>query len=82
MKSIKVYNTFMTLFFDCVHGFFSFILVIVVYNWQLYDCNNSKAQNVAPTILHPVHFTKHYESLCLISLISLAVSTIFVQTII
>lgn len=82
MKNIKVYNTFMTLFFDCLQAFFTFILVVVVYSWQLYDCKNSQAQNIQQSILHPVAFTKHYETLCIIALLSLAVSTIFIQTII
>jgi hypothetical protein len=81
MTKIKFYNTFMTLFFDWVQVLISVALVFI-YRSQRKDSIKPVSNDEGTCfLLHPV-FEKQQESLCIFAIILLAISTIFIQTII
>jgi hypothetical protein len=81
MLRLKVYNTFMTLFFDGLEFFISILLTFTYYSQRRDVIKVYSYDETTQYILHPL-FEKHQESLCLIALFTLVISTIFIQTII
>jgi|LauGreDrversion4_2_1035121.scaffolds.fasta_scaffold94935_2 hypothetical protein len=81
MTRIKFYNTFMTLIFDFVQIFISAILVFVYRSQRKDSIKPLTNDENTSFLLHPV-FEKQQEVLCIFAITLLAISTIFIQTII
>lgn len=80
-KRITVWTTLMSVGFDSLHMILSLVLALV-YNSHRKECKKKRGDDLnCQLILHP-ELDQYQEIFCLIALFSLALSTIFVQTII
>jgi hypothetical protein len=81
MLRIKVYNTLMTISFDIFQVFLSTILTVYYFLLKK-DCKRLYTEDLQSALLLHPYFEREKESLCVFALVILAISTIFVQTII